>query len=245
MTVSSKSRRKSKGGTDGVSLNGDDLTPVEAQASPTGWSERIAKLVGDGAAGATRSVLEAVKKNAMEHLRVYLALLLTSAGASAWAMGLVGSDKTLHAVERGLNNKVAQGAACSANALTAAQIDALLADPQNYDNEAREWKIAVSGERFRGKQYAPSAKVDHLPVSVTGSMRERSFFLATMVGQKGEGIYRLTADPAEDGVYRGRQIALDCAVNVVLSCPYFIGPEDKVETMRKMAQTAGPCRRFE
>ena len=245
MTGTPKSRRKSKGGIDGVSLNANDGALGEAQASPTGWSDRIATLVGAGATSATKKVLATLKKKALEHLWVYAsALLLASAGASAWAMNLVGSDKVLVAVERGLNNRIVQGKECTV-ALAAKEIYPLLADPANYENLTREWKIAVAGDRFQGKQYAPSSKVDHLPVSVIGHMKERSFFMATMVGQKGSGMYRLEADPDEDGVFRGRQIALDCAVNAVLSCPYFVGPEDKADAMRKMALTAGPCRRYE
>ena len=129
---------------------------------------------------------------------------------------------------------------------TATEIDSHLRDPASYaPNERDLWHLAFDKKRenIDGTQWLDT--VGNFPMKVAGFFNDHDWMAGSLKSAKGRASFFLEARNNED-IYRGYMVALDCTmpVDVVLVCPYVLGPSDKVRDSDSFLQ-GRICRRWE
>lgn len=123
------------------------------------------------------------------------------------------------------------------------EIDAFLADPQNYGDLQKDvWEISVNfGGDFTGVQWLRER--GNAPMRVTGYLAKGDWIDGAIRGVKGHGSYHLEARNNEE-TYRGTLTALDCALpqDMVIVCPYVLVPKGTRESEVGLAGRV--CRRY-
>jgi hypothetical protein len=125
------------------------------------------------------------------------------------------------------------------------EIDEHLRDPSNYTNETHMWRFTFDRqtEAFSGSQGLGT--LTNQPIRVSGHLIDRDWIGGSIRGKKGRGTFNLNARDNED-IYRGYMIALDCSlpIDVVLVCPYVLGPAEKITVSDPFLQ-GKYCRRWD
>lgn len=139
---------------------------------------------------------------------------------------------------------------CSAplpNAPSMTEIDAHLRNPTNYKdtNEKHIWRFTLDRHTEAVSGIQGLGTLTEQPIRVSGHLVDRDWIGGSVRGKKGRGTFYVNSRNNED-IYRGHMIALDCSlpVDVVLVCPYILGPADKISDLDPFVKGKF-CRRWD